>query len=65
VVSDDQTHRVKIVLSDQELRTLRQALNEVLNGIDIFEFETRMGATRAEVDALLDRLESATLNAET
>jgi hypothetical protein len=44
-------------LTSNDVRVLRQALNEVLNGIEVFEFETRIGASRQEVDELLDKLE--------
>lgn len=42
-----------VELSSEELRILNNALNEVLNGIAVPEFNTRMGASRAEVAALL------------
>jgi hypothetical protein len=45
-------------LTPDDLRVLRQALNEILNGIEAFEFETRIGASRLEVDELLDKLEA-------
>jgi hypothetical protein len=44
-------------LSLDDVRVLCQSLNEVLNGIDVFEFETRLGASRDEVNELLDKLE--------
>ncbi len=36
-----------------ELLTINNALNEVCNGLDDFEFETRMGAEKADVLSLL------------
>jgi hypothetical protein len=39
-----------------ELATMSNALNESLEGIEEWEFATRMGATRAEVMELLDAL---------
>lgn len=38
----------------QELLIIHAALNEVCNGIALFEFETRMGAKREEVARLLE-----------
>lgn len=38
-----------IRLSIDELLTIHQSLNEVCNGIDLFEFQTRMGVSREEV----------------
>jgi hypothetical protein len=46
----------RLPVTDQELRILNNALNEVCHGIDVPEFATRMGATRDEVRALLDRI---------
>jgi hypothetical protein len=42
-----------LALSDEELYIVHQALNEVCNGISLFEFSTRMGAEREEVRELL------------
>jgi hypothetical protein len=44
-----------VELTDAELVTLNNALNEVCNGVHIDdpEFETRLGVTRAEARALL------------
>lgn len=36
-----------------ELSIMNNALNEVLNGIDLFEFETRIGESRGRVEMLL------------
>ncbi len=38
-----------IRLSIDELLTIHQSLNEVCNGIDLFEFQTRIGVSREEV----------------
>lgn len=43
----------------EELAWINNALNEVLHGpeaIEEWEFQTRMGATREEVAALLERI---------
>ena len=54
----------KIELSRDELLILNAALNEVCNGIAMFEFDTRIGASRdkvaemlREVNELLDRMD--------
>jgi hypothetical protein len=44
----------QISISRDELLILNSALNEVCNGIAIFEFETRIGANRDRVATLLD-----------
>ncbi len=42
-----------VVLSENELGIINNALNEVSNGIDLHEFETRLGCTLAEAKELL------------
>jgi hypothetical protein len=44
---------VTLDLTIDETRILSNALNEICNGIDIEEFELRIGADRQTVDALL------------
>lgn len=44
---------VQVSLSRDDLMIINAALNEVCNGIDVFEFSTRMGADRSQVAALL------------
>lgn len=39
----------EVRLSIDELLTIHQSLNEVCNGIDLFEFQTRIGVSREEV----------------
>jgi hypothetical protein len=46
-------------LSYDELRFIRQALNEVLNGLDDPELPTRMGAEQEELEILLAELGEA------
>jgi hypothetical protein len=41
----------------QELLIINNALNEVCNGIDVPEFETRMGVTLAQVQLLLSSVQ--------
>lgn len=57
--------RSQVEIGRDELLILNAALNEVCNGIAVFEFETRIGADRArvaallkEVGALLDKMDS-------
>ncbi|ATM87922.1 hypothetical protein OP862_00515 [Yersinia massiliensis] len=47
-----------INITENELLILNSALNEVCNGIDIAEFETRIGSERDEVAALLSKIGS-------
>lgn len=46
-------------LTRDELGVINNALNEICNGIDVEEFETRIGATREEVGSLLKQLREA------
>lgn len=50
---------VDIRMSIDELITIYQSLNEVCNGIDLFEFQTRIGVPREEVSALMKILSKA------
>ncbi|WP_413709823.1 hypothetical protein [Rhizobium sp. Rhizsp82] len=43
-------------LSSDEIYVLSNALNEVCNGIDLPEFETRLGASKGAVRELLEDL---------
>ena len=56
----------QVEINREELLILNAALNEVCNGIALFEFETRIGANRERVAALLkdiglllDKMESS------
>ena len=49
-------HGAVLKFSPEELVTLSNALNEALEGVEAWEFPTRMGATRAEAEALLAAL---------
>lgn len=42
-------------ITESELLILNAALNEVCNGIDIAEFETRIGSEKEEVAVLLKK----------
>ena len=46
-------------VDSSELVVLNNALNEVCNGIDVEEFATRLGATRDEVELMLQRVGAA------
>ncbi len=43
-------------LAESELVMLNNALNETCNGLDLDEFETRMGSTKEQVRDLLSRI---------
>ena len=56
----------QVEIDRDELLIVNAALNEVCNGIAVFEFETRIGADRErvttllkEIGALLDRMDSS------
>jgi len=51
------TDSVTLQFSKQELELVNNALNEVCNGIDVPEFETRMGCTREELQNLLSEIQ--------
>lgn len=43
----------EVRLSIDDLITIHQSMNEVCNGIDLFEFQTRIGVSREEVSNLM------------
>ncbi len=49
---------IDIRLTASELLILCNALNEVLNGIDIAEFETRLGISQKNAEALFLQLKT-------
>ena len=49
----------EISVTETELSILCGCLNKVCNGIHIFEFETRLGATVEDVSSMLDALLAA------
>jgi len=55
IVKQDGTETV-LAFNMDELALLGNALNESLEAIEEWEFTTRMGATRAEVESLLAAL---------
>ena len=46
------------LFTEAELILLNNVLNEVLHGINISEFETRLGASRLEAEELLHQINS-------
>jgi hypothetical protein len=52
-------HLMTVELSASELGILNNALNEVCNGIDLPEFDTRMGAQKRDVLKLLNEVRTA------
>lgn len=55
----------ELTLTLDELLTLHQSLNEVCNGIDLFEFQTRLGVTREEALLLMDALDQVMIKIQT
>ncbi len=51
----DTNDKMTIELKKDELGIICNALNEICNGIDVFEFETRIGAAFDEVKDLLEK----------
>jgi hypothetical protein len=47
----------RIRLSLEEIRIINNALNEVCHGIEVPEFQTRIGAERGAVEELLRQVE--------
>lgn len=48
----------ELKITEKELLILNSALNEICNGIDVAEFETRIGSDKKEVAALLSKIGS-------
>lgn len=44
-----------------EMRMLNNALNEVCHGIDLEEFQTRLGYSRKKVEEMLEQVNQALL----
>lgn len=55
-IIDAAVERSQIEISREELLIVNAALNEVCNGIEVFEFETRIGADRERVAGLLKEI---------
>jgi len=58
LILEQKFDRAHIVVEKDQLLILNAALNEITNGIDVFEFETRIGATREKVLAMLNEIGS-------
>ena len=50
------SEQADVGLSSSELRLLGNALSEVRHGLDALEFVARLGVSRGEARALLDRI---------
>lgn len=50
--------KITIEISKEELGVLSNALNEVCNGIEVWEFDTRMGIKIEGAKAILESLTS-------
>jgi hypothetical protein len=59
-VKVDQTakHSASVSFTEAELILLNNALNEVLNGLEGPEFDTRLGVSRQEAEELLNQIGS-------
>ncbi|MDR2635765.1 MAG: hypothetical protein LBC08_02920 [Campylobacteraceae bacterium] len=53
-IIDFSNTEANIILNKNELIVINAALNEICNGIELFEFETRIGTDREHVLALLN-----------
>jgi hypothetical protein len=49
---------IVVRMSRDEMTLLNNALNEILNGLDIEEFATRVGASREEAERLRAQIHS-------
>jgi len=65
------SERSQVDFGRDEILILNAALNEVCNGIAVFEFETRIGANRErvavllkEIGTLLDKMDSSLSNSD-
>lgn len=47
---------LEISIDQEELLILNSALNEIVNGLALFEFETRIGASRNRAAKLLEEI---------
>jgi hypothetical protein len=58
MISDTPNGQYLLALSKDELSALNNCLNEVCNGINLFEFETRVGASREKVREMLKTIDA-------
>jgi hypothetical protein len=59
-IGTTQAGQYSIAVSMSELITISNCLNEVCHGIELFEFETRIGANKAKVVEMLDLMLGST-----
>jgi hypothetical protein len=52
-------HSASVSFTRAELVLLNNSLNEVLNGLDVPEFDTRLGASKQEAEELLNQIRLA------
>ncbi|ACI58940.1 hypothetical protein GGI64_006577 [Rhizobium leguminosarum] len=57
LISVDRGANLMVAANLEELHILYAALNEICNGIEIFEFETRIGARLEEVNRVMRALD--------
>ncbi|MEH2701848.1 MULTISPECIES: hypothetical protein [Rhizobium] len=57
LISADAEGELMISTNLEELHILHAALNEICHGIEIFEFETRIGASLEEVKGVMRSLD--------
>ncbi len=48
--------KAELIISEEELYAIYNTINEVCNGIDIYEFQTRIGSSRQEMAVLMNEL---------
>ena len=53
-----ENHEFNVMLSYNELLIIKNALNEICNGIEVPEFHARIGASLNEVQLVLDAIGS-------
>jgi hypothetical protein len=51
-------HSASVFVTEAELVLLNNALNELLNGVDISDFDTRLGTSRKDAEELLHQIGS-------
>ena len=49
---------LRVMLTREEIGSLCSALNEVLELVEDWEFQTRIGRTKLEIESLLNKLNS-------
>ncbi|EOX7390411.1 hypothetical protein ACOMQZ_003638 [Enterobacter quasiroggenkampii] len=54
--------QAQLTIDENELLILNSALNEICNGISFPEFETRIGASKEDVCALLNDIDQILAN---